>query len=205
MLPWMPKGARLEICGLGYFQAFANGRRIGNEEFTPAITGYSSVLGCESLYPVWEERSAYRTGYLVYDILDYLKMGENVLGVWLGNGWYHQDRRRAEGSFVFGFPKLRYELTVTGENGEALFLESDSQTLWAPSEILRNNLFYGELHDLRLRRKDWCTVEGTGMEWKPSHPVHAPETTLTEQTCPPDRMIRKLRPVLLGELGEILK
>ena len=35
--------------------------------------------------------------------------------------------------------------------------------------------------------------------WKPAQPVHAPETLLEEQTCPPDRVIRKLYPVLIGE------
>ena len=35
--------------------------------------------------------------------------------------------------------------------------------------------------------------------WKPAQPVHAPETLLEEQTCPPDRVIRKLYPILIGE------
>lgn len=51
---------------------------------------YASVLGCETTYLVWEERSAHRCRYLSFDLLPYLKAGENVLAVRLGNGWYHQ-------------------------------------------------------------------------------------------------------------------
>lgn len=193
-----PDEARLEICGLGYFQAFINGIRIGNEEFTPAVTGYSSVLGCETLYPVWEERTFYRTGYLVYDVTKYLKQGENVLGIWLGNGWYHQNKRKAEGKIIFGTPMLRYELTVMGEGMEPLYVESDSKTLWKTSEIVENNLFYGEKHDLRLRRDNWCRKEESLEDWKKSFPVHAPETELIEQTCPPDRIIRSIQPKLVS-------
>ena len=68
--------------------------------------------------------------------------GENVIGVQLGNGWYHQTKRVDEGKFIFGFPKLRYELTMLQENGEEIFLESDPETLWKPGEVTENNLFW---------------------------------------------------------------
>ena len=195
------RAARLEICGLGFFHLYVNGERVGNEEFVPAVSNYSSVLGCKTYYPVWEERAGYRTYYLTYDLLPYLREGENVLGVWLGNGWYHQTRRVAEGSFIFGRPKLRYELTLTAADGEEIFIESDSSTLWTESEILENNLFYGETHDLRRLRPDWC-LPGAPLEgWRRALPVHAPETELTRQSCPPDRVIRTIRPVFLGEWG----
>ena len=195
------KAARLEICGLGFFHLYVNGRRVGDEEFVPAVSNYTSVLGCRTVYPVWEERAFYRTYYLTYDLLPYLREGENVLGVQLGNGWYHQTRRTAEGDFIFGFPKLRYELTLTTEEGEEIFLESDSSTLWTESEILENNLFYGETHDLSRLRPGWSAPGASLDGWRPAMPVHAPETELTEQHCPPDRVIRKISPVLLGEWG----
>ena len=86
----LPKKAKIEIAGLGYFHLFVNGKRVGDFECAPTMSQYHSVLGCPVTYPVWEERSGYRTYYLVFDLLPYLKEGENVLGIWLGNGWYHQ-------------------------------------------------------------------------------------------------------------------
>lgn len=195
----VPKKVNLEICGLGYFRLYVNGVRVGDEEFVPAVTNYSSVLGCEALYPVWEERSNYRIGYLVYDLLPYLTEGENVIGIHLGNGWYHQTKRTAEGTFLFGFPKLRYELTIFGRDGGKTFIESDSRTLWNRSEVLENNLFCGELQDLRLLKKSWSLPGADQEGWKPALPVHAPETKLEEQICPGDRVIRTIIPKKIGE------
>lgn len=201
---WMDKterfqSARLEICGLGYFLFYINGKRISDQELMPAMTNYASVLGCETTYPVWEERSAHRCRYLSFDLLPYLKAGENVLAVRLGNGWYHQTERIAEGKFVFGLPKLWFELTLTDADGRQEWIESDRQTLWHPGGLLKNNLFLGEVRDLRKEPEGWQDPDADLSGWKPAQPVHAPETLLEEQTCPPDRVIRKLYPILIGE------
>ncbi|WP_337672891.1 family 78 glycoside hydrolase catalytic domain [Gallintestinimicrobium sp.] len=193
------QSARLEICGLGYFLFYINGKRISDQELMPAMTDYASVLGCETTYPVWEERSAHRCRYLSFDLLPYLKAGENVLAVRLGNGWYHQTERIAEGKFVFGLPKLWFELTLTDADGRQEWIESDRQTLWHPGGLLKNNLFLGEVRDLRKEPEGWQYPGADLPGWKPAQPVHAPETLLEEQTCPPDRVIRKLYPVLIGE------
>ena len=201
---WLDKterfqSARLEICGLGYFLFYINGKRISDQELMPAMTDYASVLGCETTYPVWEERSAHRCRYLSFDLLPYLKAGENVLAVRLGNGWYHQTERIAEGKFIFGLPKLWFELTLTDADGRQEWIESDRQTLWHPGGLLKNNLFLGEVRDLRKEPEGWQYPGAELSGWKPAQPVHAPETLLEEQTCPPDRVIRKLYPVLIGE------
>lgn len=193
------QSARLEICGLGYFLFYINGKRISDQELMPAMTDYASVLGCETTYPVWEERSAHRCRYLSFDLLPYLKAGENVLAVRLGNGWYHQTERIAEGKFVFGLPKLWFELTLTDADGRQEWIESDRQTLWHPGGLLKNNLFLGEVRDLRKEPEGWQYPGADLSGWKPAQPVHAPETILEEQTCPPDRVIRKLYPILIGE------
>ena len=201
---WLDKterfqSARLEICGLGYFLFYINGKRISDQELMPAMTDYASVLGCETTYPVWEERSAHRCRYLSFDLLPYLKTGENVLAVRLGNGWYHQTERIAEGKFIFGLPKLWFELTLTDADGRQEWIESDRQTLWHPGGLLKNNLFLGEVRDLRKEPEGWQYPGADLSGWKPAQPVHAPETLLEEQTCPPDRAIRKLYPILIGE------
>lgn len=201
---WLDKterfqSARLEICGLGYFLFYINGKRISDQELMPAMTDYASVLGCETTYPVWEERSAHRCRYLSFDLLPYLKAGENVLAVRLGNGWYHQTERIAEGKFIFGLPKLWFELTLTDADGRQEWIESDRQTLWHPGGLLKNNLFLGEVRDLRKEPEGWQDPGVDLSGWKPAQPVHAPETLLEEQTCLPDRVIRKLYPALIGE------
>ncbi len=65
------KRARLYICGLGLYEVYINGARVGNEYLTPYCTDYR-----------------YWTEYQTYAVERYLKPGENVIDVLLGNGWY---------------------------------------------------------------------------------------------------------------------
>ncbi len=192
--------ARLDICGLGFFQLYVNGKRTDSFECVPAVSQYHSILGCRTTYPVWEERSNFRTYYLTYDLLPFLREGKNVLGVRLGNGWYHQTQRTAEGHFLFGNPMLRYELTIYFANGSSLMIESDRETMWCESEVISNNLFYGEIHDLTRKEEleGWCLPDGSVSGWKSALPVHAPETRLMQQDFPPDRVVRTIEPMQIG-------
>ena len=52
---------------------------------------------------------------------------------------------------------------------------------------------------MRKEPEGWQDPDADLFGWKPAQPVHAPETLLEEQTCPPDRVIRKLYPILIGE------
>ena len=62
----IPGEAKIEICGLGYFLLYVNGERVGDQEFIPAVTNYSSVLGCDTTYPVWG--GTYRVSLSVCDV-----------------------------------------------------------------------------------------------------------------------------------------
>ena len=88
---------------------------------------------------------------------------------------------------------------MTDADGRQEWIESDRQTLWHPGGLLKNNLFLGEVRDLRKEPEGWQYPGADLSGWKPAQPVHAPETLLEEQTCPPDRVIRKLYPILIGE------
>src|SRR6478736_4115705 len=64
--------ARLYISGLGYYESFLNGNKIGDHELDPGFTTYrKQVL------------------YTVYDITSILKKGKNAIGIMVGNGWYN--------------------------------------------------------------------------------------------------------------------
>ena len=52
------------------YEAYLNGKRIGDAYFTPGWTSYNS-----------------RLQYQTYDVTSYM-LQENALGVTLGSGWY---------------------------------------------------------------------------------------------------------------------
>ncbi|MBQ8032147.1 MAG: alpha-L-rhamnosidase N-terminal domain-containing protein, partial [Butyrivibrio sp.] len=63
------KKGRLYICGLGLYEAYLNGQKIGDDYLAPYFTDYR-----------------YWVQYQTYDIKDLLKEGENTIDVYLGNG-----------------------------------------------------------------------------------------------------------------------
>ena len=64
--------AYLTVCGLGYFESFVNGAKTGDDILSPAYTRYDE-----------------ETYYMQYDVTDKLRVGENAIGVSLGNGFYN--------------------------------------------------------------------------------------------------------------------
>lgn len=188
-----PKSGKIEITGLGFFTLFVNGKRITENCFTPAFTDYEPRDMSKWLYPIYDQ-TTHRILYLTYDLTQFLQDGENVLEIQLGPGWYRQKERTAEGNMVFGEKlKALFAAEFVLENGQTVQIASDGTETYTASVITYSNLFFGEVHDARLRHvvQTPCAVEV----------LPAPEAELTEQTCTPDRIVRTIVPQLLGEKG----
>lgn len=183
--------ARLHITGLGYFHATLNGKPVSADRFVPAFSDVERREFHDLTYPLQDEMAAHRTYYLSYDVSALLQEGENVLEIQLAGGFYSQHERVCEGKLSFG-ERLRaiYALELTEESGER-YVVSDGTERWRQSEIVFCELFLGEVHDARLRAEEQV--------WLPVDVLPAPESTLCPQTCPPDRLIRVLHPVRVGE------
>ena len=65
------KKARLYVTARGIYEVFLNGKRISNDYFNPGLTQYN-------------KHHMYQT----YDIATALSKGQNVIGAWLGEGWW---------------------------------------------------------------------------------------------------------------------
>ncbi|MBN2090696.1 alpha-L-rhamnosidase N-terminal domain-containing protein, partial [candidate division KSB1 bacterium] len=64
--------ARVYVTGLGYYELYLNGQKIGDHVLAPAKTHYRrQVL------------------YDTYDVTEHLKKGNNAVGIHLGNGWFN--------------------------------------------------------------------------------------------------------------------
>ena len=69
----LPQKAELYISGLGFYALQCNGADVNDELLNPAFSRY--------------DRAVY---YNAVPLESCLRLGENVLEVTLGNGWYHQ-------------------------------------------------------------------------------------------------------------------
>lgn len=168
----LPRKARAHVAGLGFFELYVNGERIGDEVLQPVWTAYSRQPLTNMLYP-YDYQGTYRVPYRTFDIGPALREGENTLAVWLGNGWYHQNIRNVEGDLWYGEgPKLLMDVRI-----DAAAWGTDESWQWRESQLTHNSIFRGEVYD--ARRQDF-----------PLHPVRlaaAPDGRLCAQACPADR------------------
>ncbi len=183
-----PRSASLEICGLGFFECSLNGEKVGADVLSPVWTDYTPRQNRRLLYPL-DDRMRCRVSFLRYDLT--LRSGENRLSILLGNGWYTQKERLVEGDLWYGdMPVLAFRLTWEEDDGPHEYV-SGSHLRYRLSPIISNNVYTGETQDLRL-------MDNPG-PWKPVRETKGPEGTPEIQTCPPDRVICRIRPLLIHE------
>ena len=183
-------GATLYITGLGYFEARINGKAVTEDRFLPLVTDYEPRDLMAFAYPL-HDHPAHRIYYSQFDVTELLQEGENTLTVQLGNGWYRQTERVAEGATSFGdVLKTIFSLHMQTENGPVI-LDSDGSETWKSSTIVYNQLFIGEVVDTTAL----LSFE-QGVKVLP-----APDTELTPQIGTPDRVIRVLKPKYITTVG----
>ncbi len=169
-----PAGVKVAVCGLGYYELFINGRKVSENVLDPIVTQYDK-----------------RVRYVIHDISDYLKEGENVIGVILGNGWYNchtPDVWKFYNAAWRDYPKLRLEIRSAKEN--ILF----SDTSWKVSEgpIIFDGLRNGEHYDARLEPGDWLSCTYNDSAWEHAAIVSPPGGFLEEQTAAPCRITQTI-------------
>lgn len=187
--------AVIDICGLGFFELYINGRKVSEDLLTPVWSDYGPREGRKIRYPI-HDLFSHRVYYCHYELDAYVKPGENVLEVLLGNGWYNQHERMAEGEMWYDKPKLWFDLCLCGDGAEE-HVVSGEWLGWRPSYITYNNVYMGEMQDLRMC--EGMPGQRSNDEWLPVEAAAAPGGEMMPQDCPPDRVIRTITPVCLGE------
>ncbi len=188
--------AEITICGLGFFHLYINGRKVSEDLLTPNATNYSERDLSLLNFPLKSDLS-YRIYAVKYDITDYLFDGQNTLAVMLGNGYYNQNKRMAEGNVVFGTPKLCY--VIEKESGDIL---CDETTLTRKGYILENNLYNGEYHDYSQYPQGFDENGYCSNDFSESTVIPAPESNFQIQFSPSDKVIRSLEPKLIKDEGK---
>ena len=140
-------GARLYICGLGYYEAYLNGSKIGNRVLEPAQTNYDDY--------------AFYTDYEIpVKSLDKI----NTLGIMLGNGWYNQNQVWSP-AMAYGQPIAIAQLIINYEDGSTHTVGTDDTWKWMPGPIASTNIYAGENYDARLEVPNWCSPILNDQNW----------------------------------------
>ncbi len=137
------KKATLTICGLGYFEAYINGKRVSNDYFNPVFSDYFYRDFSHYNYPLPGEKSKHRIYVCRYDVTELLTEGENVLAVILAGGWLTQRKKTSEGKVNFAEEMyLCFTLLAEGEKVDEVV--SDGKLKYSTSHIVDSNVYFGE-------------------------------------------------------------
>ncbi|WP_162462943.1 family 78 glycoside hydrolase catalytic domain [Paenibacillus psychroresistens] len=179
--------ARVYVSGLGYYELYLNGVKIGNDVLTPGFTNYNeSVL------------------YNTYDITDQLSAGTNILGVILGNGWYNcftSDVWNHKAAAWRDQPKFILQLKVMYDNGDSMTVGSDASWTCSESPIIFDGLRNGEFYDARLEQPGWNLLEFDDSLWKKVRIVRSPGGILKSNQMTPIQITSTIEPINLKEVS----
>ncbi|MBE2214594.1 MAG: family 78 glycoside hydrolase catalytic domain [Opitutaceae bacterium] len=133
-----PARAVLYVTALGNVEARLNGRRVGDEYFTPGWTGYRK-----------------RLYYRAYDVTALLRAGNNAVGALLADGWF-RGNVGAFGQNIYGKnTRLRAELHLFDASGRSQVIATDASWKASTGPILEADMQAGESYDARLEQKGW--------------------------------------------------
>lgn len=178
---------RLYISGLGYYEAYLNGKKIGGRVLDPGFTTYKK----EVLYSV-------------YDLTD-MHNGKNVIGIMLGNGWWNPLPFKLFGRWDLrdyqqtGRPCIIAELHIDYTDGSKDKIITDESWSVAAGPVIQNNVYLGEKYDARLEPENWNNINADKTIWKNAVIVNGPSGKLTAQMQPPIRVTKVLKPIKISE------
>jgi alpha-L-rhamnosidase len=179
--------ATLRICGLGYYVARINGRRVGDHVLDPVVSQYDR-----------------RVRYVAYDVTNQVRAGANAMGVTLGSGWYNGhtvEFWNLDRATWRDYPKLTLELDVELKSGAAFRLLSDGAWRVTDGPIRFDGLRNGEHYDACAERPGWDVPGYDDSGWARAAIVPGPGGSLEPQTAPPCRVMQTLTPVSVRKLA----
>ncbi|MCX6997428.1 MAG: family 78 glycoside hydrolase catalytic domain [Kiritimatiellaeota bacterium] len=179
------KQAQLSICGLGYYELFLNGAKVGDHVLDPAWTCYHK-----------------NALYVTYDISNALKQGGNALGVQLANGVYNQEFGDAWNFQIApwrAFPQMLLQLDITYADGTRQRIVSDETWKVSDGPICWDQLRMGVTYDARREHPGWDKAGFDDSAWQAAIVREGVKGKLAAQVCEPIKVMKTLKPVSIAK------
>jgi alpha-L-rhamnosidase len=150
------------VSGLGQYELYINGSKIGDSFLSPGWTDYRKTCL-----------------YNTFDVTDKLVTGLNALGTIVGNGFYNINRERYRKLVIaYGAPKMILKLEVQYSDGSEEIIVSDESWKTTGSPITFSSIYGGEDYDARLEQVEWYEPGFNDTGWKNALTVKEPYGTL---------------------------
>jgi len=154
------KTATAYIMGMGMYELYLNGDKVGDYVLAPGPTDYTRGVK-----------------YNTYDVTKYLKQGKNAIGTILGNGRFYTMRQayKPNKHKTFGYPKLMMNLEIEYTDGSKETVVSDpTWKLTADGPIRTNNEYDGEEYDATKEMPGWNKAGFDDSKWLQATLVQEP-------------------------------
>lgn len=178
--------ARVYISGMGLYELFLNGKRVGDRVLDPGSTNYDR-----------------RVLYTTYDVTEMLAPGKNAIGVELGRGRYGMTTPSVwfwEKSPWHDAPKLLLQLEIEYEDGGTEVLASNESWKGTGGPTRFDSLYEGEVYDARLAQHGWASPGFDDSAWSAVRQVEPPRGRLVAHQHEPIQVIETIRPVSVTEV-----
>lgn len=180
------KQATAYIMGLGLYELYVDGEKVGDQVLAPGLTDYTKNVK-----------------YNVFDITELLNGNQHALGVVLGNGRYYAVRQEKPYKVKhFGFPKMQMQIRITYADGSRQTIHTDDT--WKGTTngpIISNNEYDGEVYDARKELSGWATVGYNDAAWMKAEYVQEPGGEYEAQINSNMKVMRDLQPVSITARG----
>lgn len=181
------KKAMVYVSGLGYYELYINGNRIGDQVLAPAPTDYTQSVK-----------------YNAYDVTAQLKRGNNAIGTILGNGRFFTMRQNYKPAKIktFGYPKMLLQLHIDYTDGTTDTVASDdSWKLTGDGPIRSNNEYDGEEYDANKELTGWANAGYNTSAWIRPELVDAPGGKVVAQMNEKIRVVEIVKPVSIKKIA----
>lgn len=175
--------ATVSIIGLGLYELYINGQRIGTQVLAPVPTNYSEGVK-----------------YNTFDVTAQLKKGANAIGAILGNGRFFTMRQNYKTYKIrnWGMPRMLLQLDVEYANGRKQSIVTDNTwKVTSNGPIRTNNEYDGEEYDATKEMPGWSTTGFNDRAWLPVEMVKAPDGKPEPQMTPNMQVMQTIKPLAI--------
>jgi alpha-L-rhamnosidase len=173
------RSARAYITSHGIFEAFINGKRVGDAYLAPGWTSYNK-----------------RLQYLTFDVTSLLKQGDNAIGAMLGSGWYRGYLAWSENKNVYGRElALLLQLQITYADGSTQTVVSDESWKSNTGAIRYSEIYHGEINDARQEKAGWSQTGYNDADWSGVAVRDLPKTQILAMYNEPIRKRETFKPI----------
>ena len=182
------KSARVYVAAAGLYELYLNGEKVGDHVLDPVYTRFDR-----------------RNLYVAFDVTHQLEIGNNAIGILLGNGWYNH-----QSTAVWYFHKAPWrnrpafcmDLHINYADGTTEIIKSGKDWKTSLSPVIFNSIYTAEHYDARLEQPGWCEPDFDDSKWNNVIYRAAPSQNIVSQMLHPIRHVQKIEAKIITKLND---